>query len=78
MAVHCVKFSPDGKYLASGGEDKKIMIFDVVDGRAVRRLVGNTASVKSMTWHSSSKALLVGCTDGTVRYYELDFSKPKK
>lgn len=71
--AHCVKFSPCGKYLAAGGDDKKIYIFDIVSSHIWLRLIGNTATVRSMQWRSDSKALVACCTDGTMRFY--DFQK---
>jgi WD40 repeat protein len=34
--VYCVAFSPDGKFLASGGGDKAIKLWNVADGSVVR------------------------------------------
>jgi WD40 repeat protein len=37
-AVYCAAFSPDGKFLASGGEDRAIKIWNTADGSVVRDL----------------------------------------
>src|SRR5207248_10254064 len=37
--VLCAAFSPDGKYLVSGGEDRAIKVWNVADGSVVRELV---------------------------------------
>jgi WD40 repeat protein len=41
-AVRSVAFSPDGRLLASGSEDKTIKLWDVATGREVRTLTGHT------------------------------------
>jgi len=39
-AVLSVAFSPDGKRIVSGSEDKRVKIWDVEDGPEVRSFVG--------------------------------------
>ncbi|MBN2612140.1 MAG: WD40 repeat domain-containing protein [Bacteroidales bacterium] len=47
-AINMVAFSDDGKYLASGGEDKAIYIWDFSTGEAVFSNTGNYFPVKSL------------------------------
>jgi WD40 repeat protein len=42
--VNSVSFSPDGRLLASGSEDKTIKLWRVADGSLVRTLTGHTGS----------------------------------
>jgi len=35
-AVYCISYSPDGRYLVSGGADHKVKLWDVVDGAYLR------------------------------------------
>src|SRR2546430_15543965 len=46
--VDCSAFGPDGSWLASGGSDNAIKIWQVASGRELRALTGHTNYVKSL------------------------------
>src|SRR5689334_8587707 len=43
--VSSIAFSPDGKLLASGGWDKRVILWDVATGTELRTFVGHTRQV---------------------------------
>jgi WD40 repeat protein len=61
--VQRVAFSPDRRFLASGGADEKIIIYDV---RTLRTLweFNNKASVVAMQWSSGSDKLYTNASAG--------------
>jgi WD40 repeat protein len=56
--VKAVAYRPDGKLLATGGDDGTIRIWDTADGKLVRMLVGEP--VESLSWSKDGKVLTAG------------------
>jgi WD40 repeat protein len=56
--VQTTAFSPDGKLLSSGGEDKSIRLWDAATGRELRQLKGHQATVTSLVFSADGKTLI--------------------
>ncbi|OSD00154.1 WD40 repeat-like protein [Trametes coccinea BRFM310] len=64
--VYCLRFSPDGKFLASGGDDCALIIWSVAEGRVLFRILFRSP-VSAILWHPMyAESLIVGCDDGRV------------
>lgn len=69
LSVECVGFSLDARWIASGGLDKTLKIWDVING-ACRCTCLHPASVVSLAWHSSLPAIATAALDNIVRLWD--------
>lgn len=72
LPIHCVSFSPDGKYLAAAGEETKIRIFDLAAGSQLFELKDHSAVINNIAWNWNGSKMVSGCADGSVRVYTLN------
>jgi WD40 repeat protein len=68
--VYAVKFSPDGKKIASGSRDMTIMTWCVQSGLQLRTLRGHEGSIRCIAWTPDSKFVISGGFDKTVRVWD--------
>lgn len=65
-AINCIAFSSDGLHLASGADDYSIIIWSVLTGRMICKIVMRSP-VDVLLWHPvSAESLFVGCRNGTI------------
>ncbi len=67
--------SPDGRILATGGEDKHIRLWDANTGHPIRVLTGHTFRVSRVAFSPDGKRLASGSHDNTVRVWHTDTGK---
>ncbi|MEH2385734.1 MAG: hypothetical protein V7K14_08075 [Nostoc sp.] len=69
--VKSVAFSPDGKTLASGNDDKTIKLWDVKTGAQIRTLQGHSGLVYSVAFSPDGKILASGSSDNTIKLWDV-------
>ena len=60
--VRSIKFSPDGKRVASGSDDRMITLWDVETGEPTTRLKGHTNYIQSVGFAPDGNS--IASTDG--------------
>ncbi len=67
--VHCLAFSPDGKWFASGGHDGAMRLWETATGRKAREFSGYL--VDSLAFSPDGKSLASGCLDRAARLWDV-------
>src|ERR1043166_314461 len=63
QSVNAVAFSPDNRWLASGGKDNVIKIWDLGNGNILRTLYGHTSNVNALAVSPDGKLIASGSGD---------------
>lgn len=71
LYIRSVCFSPDGKFLATGAEDRLIRIWDIAKKQIVMVLQGHEQDIYSLDYFPSGEKLVSGSGDRTVRIWDL-------
>ena len=72
--VRSVAWGPDGKNIASGGDDKTIKVWNAQTGQCVSTL-NVDSGVNAVAWSPDAKVLASGSDDKTVRIWGASLDK---
>jgi glucose repression regulatory protein TUP1 len=72
LYIRSVCFSPDGKYLATGAEDKVIRVWEIVSAKIIHQFTGHDQDIYSLDYARNGKFIASGSGDRTVRLWDLE------
>ena len=70
--VQWVAWSPDGRHIATAGNDASARIWDAETGELDAELIGHAAGVITVDWAVDSTRLVTAAADGTAKVWAID------
>ena len=71
VALNGIAFSPDGKWIATSGNDATIKVWDSETGAAIFTLVGHTGPTFGVSFSPEGQYLATSSVDRTVKVWKL-------
>ncbi|KAJ4490107.1 WD40-repeat-containing domain protein [Lentinula aciculospora] len=71
LYIRSVCFSPDGKYLATGAEDKQIRIWDIQRKKIRNIFDGHQQEIYSLDFSADGRLIVSGSGDKTARIWDM-------
>jgi ribosomal RNA-processing protein 9 len=70
--ILCVACSPDGKFLATGGKDNRLVIWDAHNLKPIRNFLQHRDSVVALAFRRGTNQLFSASADRTIKIWSLD------
>lgn len=77
-SIHTVAISPNGRLMASAGEDTTIILWDLGSGKRLKTMTGHTGFIYSIAFNSDSTILVSGSADRTMRTWDVNKNTPNE
>jgi WD40 repeat protein len=75
QGVFALAFSPDGRLLASGGEDYSVKVWELSTGHLLRTLAGHAGEINAVTFSPDGRILASASRDKSVKLWDATTGK---
>ncbi|KAG4096409.1 WD40 repeat-like protein [Neocallimastix lanati (nom. inval.)] len=72
LYIRSVCFSPCGRYLATGAEDRIVRVWDIKKKQILCNWAGHDQDIYSLDWSKDGKTIVSGSGDRTVKVWSMD------
>lgn len=69
--MNCISYSQDGQYIATGGDDGKVKIWNTLTGFCFVTFQDHSASITGVEFAKQGQVVFSASLDGTIRAYDL-------
>lgn len=69
--ARCLAVSPDGRYVATGGDDKMVAIVDLTAGAIIGKYEAHQGAVTSLEFSADGNILVSGGADRQTKFYDM-------
>ena len=76
--INDIDYSPDGRYILTGGEDNTAHLWEVQTGDVVRQFIGHTNAIGNVAFSPDGKYVLTGSADSSVRLWDAGTGKERQ
>ncbi len=70
-STRCLAFSPDGKWLATGGEDRIVYLWDTTGGEERGKLMGHEKEISSVVFCPDSNTLVSASNESSICFWDV-------
>lgn len=73
--IRAISYSPNGRMLATAGNDNVVRLWNPDDGKMIRELTGHTRNIYALAFHPDGKSLASGDLKGVIKHWDLAAGK---